>query len=188
MTSLATLSMTALAERSGVDADTIKKYQQLGLVSRPRRTGHGLMLYSPDEIAHVIFVKRALALDFPVPTIRDMLGRARGKLSTCGDIYDVAEQHLADVRREIARLKQIEASLAPLVETCSREGPRDRCPVFAALSHQARLRTEVADGDAPWSAMVRRYRTRLTDTASQARHLQIDFNPCHSRRMEHRRR
>jgi DNA-binding transcriptional MerR regulator len=136
MTSLATLSMAALAERSGVDADTIEKYQRLGLVSWPRRTGQGLMLYSPDEVAHVTFVKKALALDFPVPTIRDMLGRVRRKPSTCGDIYTIAELHLADVRREISRLAQIEASLAPLVEICSRQGPRERCPIFAALSHQ----------------------------------------------------
>jgi DNA-binding transcriptional MerR regulator len=96
------------------------------------------MLYSPDEVAHVTFVKRALALDFPVATIRDMLGRVRRKPSTCDDIYTVAELHLADVRREIARLTQIEASLAPLVEICSRQGPRERCPIFAALSHQAK--------------------------------------------------
>jgi len=188
MTSLATLSMAALAERSGVDADTIKKYQRLGLVSGPRRTGHGLMLYSPDEVAHVIFVKRALALDFPVLTIRDMLGRARGKLSTCGDIYTVADQHLADVRREIARLKQVEASLAPLVETCSRQGPREACSVFAALSHRASPRPEIADDETPWSAMVQRYRTRLIDSASQASAMQIDFNTCQSRRMAHRAR
>lgn len=188
MTSLATLSMAALAERSGVDADTIKKYQRLGLVSGPRRTGHGLMLYSPDEVAQVIFVKRALALDFPVLTIRDMLGRARGKLSTCGDISAVAEQHLADVRGEIARLKQVEASLAPLVEACSRQGPREGCPIFAALSHPATPQTEVADDAAPWSTMVQRYRARLIDTASQASRLQIDFNTCQSRRMKQRRR
>ena len=187
MTSLATLSMAALAERSGVDVDTIKKYQQMGLVSWPRRTGHGLMLYSPDEIAHVIFAKRALALDFPVPAIRDMLSRARGKPSTCGDIHDVAEQHLADLRREIARLKQIEASLAPLVETCTRQGPRESCAVFATLSHQPRQQTDVAGRNAPWSVMLQRYRARSTDTASQARQLQIDFNPCHSRRAELRR-
>ena len=134
MTSLATLSMAALAERSGVDVDTIEKYQRLGLVSWRRRTGQGLVLYSPDEVAHVTFVKRALALDFPVPTIRDMLGRVRRKPSTCGEIHAIAKLHLADVRREVARLAQIEASLAPLVETCSRQGPRERCPVFAALS------------------------------------------------------
>jgi MerR family mercuric resistance operon transcriptional regulator len=138
MTSLATLSMAALAERSGVDADTIEKYQRLGLVSLPRRTCQGLMLYSPDEVAHVTFVKKALALDFPIATIRDMLGGVRRKPSTCSDIYATAELRLADVRREIARLTQIEASLAPLVETCSRQGPRERCPIFTALSHQAK--------------------------------------------------
>jgi DNA-binding transcriptional MerR regulator len=83
MTSLATLSMAALAERSGVDEDTIEKYQRLGLVSWRRKTSQGLTLYSPDEVAHVTFVKKALALDFPVSTIRDMLGRVRRKPSTC---------------------------------------------------------------------------------------------------------
>jgi DNA-binding transcriptional MerR regulator len=138
MTSLATLSIAALAERSGVDADTIEQYQQLGLVSCPRRTCQGLALYSPDDVAHVTFVKQALALGFPTPTIRDMLGRIRRKPPTCSDIHAIAKLHLADVRREIARLTQIEASLAPLVETCSRQGSRETCPVFAALSHQAK--------------------------------------------------
>jgi DNA-binding transcriptional MerR regulator len=138
MTSLATLSMAALAERSGVDPDTIEKYQRLGLVSWPRRTCHGLTLYSPDEVEVVTFVRQALALDFPVPTVRDMLGRVRRKPSTCGDIHAIAELHLAEVRREIARLTQIEASLTPLVETCNRQGPREGCPIFAALSHQAK--------------------------------------------------
>ena len=64
-------------------------------------------------------------------------GRMRRKRPTCSDIYAIAELHLADVRREIAQLKQIEASLAPLVEICSRQGPRDACPLFAALSHHA---------------------------------------------------
>jgi DNA-binding transcriptional MerR regulator len=137
MTSLATLSMAALAERSGVDIDTIEQYQRLGLVSPPRRTCQGLALHSPDEVAHVTFVRKALALGFPVSTIRDMLGRMRRKPPTCSDIYAIAELHLADVRREIAQLKQIETSLAPLVEICSRQGPREACPIFAALSHHA---------------------------------------------------
>jgi MerR family copper efflux transcriptional regulator len=145
MTSLATLSAAALAERSGVDEDTIESYQRLGLLSY--RSTHGLMLYSPDEMARVIFIKNALALDFPVSTIRDMLGRVRRKPSTCGDIYAIAELHLADVRREIARLAQIEASLAPLVETCSREGPRESCPIFLALSDQPSSKIDVADSD-----------------------------------------
>jgi DNA-binding transcriptional MerR regulator len=138
MTSLATLSIAALAERSGVDVDTIEEYQRLGLVSWPRRTCQGLVLYSPDDVAHVTFVKQALALGFPAPTIRDMLGRIRRKPATCSDIHAIAELHLADVRREIAQLKQIESSLAPLVETCSRQGPRETCPIFATLSHQAK--------------------------------------------------
>jgi MerR family mercuric resistance operon transcriptional regulator len=138
MTSLATLSIAALAERSGVDVDTIEKYRRLGLVSSPRRTGRSIVLFSPDDVARVTLIKRALALGFALPTIRDMLGRMRRTPPTCSDIHAIAELHLADIRREIAHLTQIERSLGPLVEICDREGPRERCPIFAALSHQAK--------------------------------------------------
>jgi MerR family mercuric resistance operon transcriptional regulator len=146
MTSLPTLSVAALAECSGVDVDTIEKYQRLGLLPCPRRTSQGLALYPPDYVAHVTFTKQALALGFPAATIRDMLGRIRRKPSTCSDIYAIAKLHLADVRQQIEQLTKIEASLAPLVETCNRQGPREKCPIFTALSHQPKTRTHVADG------------------------------------------
>jgi DNA-binding transcriptional MerR regulator len=142
VTSLATLSIAALAERSGVHVDTIEEYQRLGLVSPSRRTGQGLVLYSPDDVPYVTFIKQATTLGFPASAIRDMLGRIRRKPPTCNNIYAIAKLHLADVRREIARLTQIEGSLAPLVESCSRKGPRETCPIFAALSHRGKHSTD----------------------------------------------
>jgi hypothetical protein len=53
----------------------------------------------------------------------------------------------------MAQLTRIEASLAPLVETCSRQGPRETCPIFAALSHQANDPTDDADSSSPSSAV-----------------------------------
>jgi len=134
MPALATLSLAALADKSGVDADTIRSYDRLGLLSRHRRTSGGLKLYPADEVERVIFIRRSLELGFPVPSVREMLGIGRKKSLSCGDIYAIAERQLDDIRRRLADLKGMEAALAPLVKSCPRAGDLSKCPIIGALS------------------------------------------------------
>lgn len=138
MPALATLSLEALAEKSGVDRDTLRSYDRLGLISRPRRTPSGLQLYPADEVDRVTFIRRSLELGFPVPSIREMLGLGLGlgrrKSLSCGDVYAIAERQLRDIRRRLADLKVMEDALSPLVESCPRVGGLGNCTIVNALS------------------------------------------------------
>lgn len=133
---LATLTISALASKSGVDVETIRSYDRLGLVSKPWRTVNGLQLYPADEVERVIFIGRATDLGFPVTSIREMLGIGRKKSQTCSDIYSIAERQVADIRRRIADLRRMEEALAPLLETCPRSGGLANCPILDALSRR----------------------------------------------------
>ena len=134
MASLPTIPIAALADKSGVPVDTIKSYQRLGLLSRPRRIG-ALPLYPPEEAGRITLIHSALQLGFSVPALRQLLGVGRKGRGGCADVYVIAERHLNDVRRRRAELERIERLLAPLVETCPRCGPVDDCNIIAALSH-----------------------------------------------------
>ncbi len=134
MPALATLSLAALAGKSGVDLDTLRSYDRLGLISRSRRTAGGLKLYPADEVERVTFIRRSLELGFPVPSIREMLGIGRKKSLSCNDIYAIAERQLSDIRRRLADLKGMEAALAPLVDSCPRDGGLSNCTIVGALS------------------------------------------------------
>jgi len=134
MPALSTLTITALADKSGVDVETILSYLRLGLITKPWRTVNGLQLYPVDEVERVIFVSRATELGFPVASIREMLGVGRKKSQTCGDIYAIAERQVADIRRRIADLRRMEEALMPLLETCPRRGGLANCPILGALS------------------------------------------------------
>lgn len=135
MPSLATLSLEALAEQSGVSSETIRDFERLGLLSRPRRTNLGLVLYPPEEVHRVAFVRRALDLGFASSAIRDMLGRRHKSPPTCRDIHALAERRLAEVRQRMAELALIERTLAPWIENCPGRGPVDACALITALSH-----------------------------------------------------
>lgn len=135
MPALATLPIDSLAEKAGVDIDTLRIYERLGLLSKPRRPANGLTLYPADEDGRVIFIKRSFALGFSVEAIREMMGIRRGKRASCGDVYAIAERQLADIRRRLNDLKRMEQTLAPLVESCPRRGGLARCSIVNALSH-----------------------------------------------------
>ena len=135
MPSLATLTIAALVDRSGVEAEAIESYRRLGLLSKPRRTADGLLLYPPDEVGRVVFIRRALDLGFSAVAIGEMIGLGCRKLPTCKDIHAIAERQLADVRRRRADLDRIERMLTPLVASCPRAAARDDCNIIAALSH-----------------------------------------------------
>ncbi|TAJ29846.1 MAG: MerR family transcriptional regulator [Reyranella sp.] len=143
MPALATLTLAALAAKAGVDIDTLKSYERLGLVAKPRRTVKGLQLYPGDEAERIVFIKRSIELGFSTAAIREMLGIGRRQAMTCGDIYAIADRQLADIRRRMADLKRMEAALEPLLETCPRRGGLANCTILNALSQPA----GVAAGD-----------------------------------------
>jgi MerR family mercuric resistance operon transcriptional regulator len=134
MPALATLQFASLAERSGVDVDTLRNNERLGLLSKPRRPANGLVLYAADEDLRVTFIKRSFELGFSADAIRDMVSIGRGKQKSCKDIYEIAERQLADIRRRIDDLARIERTLAPLVESCPRRGNVAHCSIVNALS------------------------------------------------------
>ena len=132
MPSLGTLPIAVLVAKSGINAASVRQYERLGLISRPRRSPNGMALYSPDTIERLRFIGQALALGFSENALHKLLSPSRG--NTCDDVYQHARQHLANVRKRIEDLRQIEQVLAPLVEACPRLGGESACPILRALS------------------------------------------------------
>lgn len=135
MPALATLPIAALAEKAGVDTETIAGYERLGLLSKPRRLANGLILYPGDEDARVTFIRRSFELGFSPDAVREMLGVGRTRSMDCGDIYRIVERRLADIRRRLAELQRMEQVLAPLLETCPQRGRLANCSIVNALSN-----------------------------------------------------
>lgn len=137
MSALATIALGALAEQAGVDVATICAFERLGLIPKPRRAAGGLQLYRLDDIARITFIRRTQELGFSMPAIRELLDMTDKSSSTCGDVHEVAQRHLLDIRRRRDDLARLETMLAPLVSACPRKGGIDLCPILGTLSRPA---------------------------------------------------
>lgn len=135
MSALATIAVGALAEQAGVDIATLRFYERLGFIEKPRRAVGGLQLYRISDIARVIFVRRTQELGFSTESIRELLALSEEGPHACRDVHEVAERHLLDIRRRLNDLARLERMLAPLVSACPQVGGATDCPILNALSH-----------------------------------------------------
>ena len=129
-----------VARQIGCGIDTIRFYEKIGVLRRPRRTGSGRRVYGPAEISRLAFICRARELGFSLDEVRGLLDIAEGKERPCEDVKQAAIRHRQDVRRKISDLRAVEATLGTLIRQCEADGPTE-CPLIEALSQPSAAAT-----------------------------------------------
>lgn len=110
-----------LARATGCHLETIRYYEDIGILPPPARTAAGHRNYGAADTQRLHFVMRARELGFSLDDIRGLLGLGDRTLPTCGEVKDRTEHHLSDVRTKIADLRRIEKVLATTAAQCSGE-------------------------------------------------------------------
>lgn len=100
------LKIGELARQTGLSVKTIRYYEQRGLLEQPPRTEGGYRLYGPEEVARLLFVRRAKLLGLTLEEIRELVELA----ARCneGEIVPRLEEVLA------AKLRETERKIAEL--------------------------------------------------------------------------
>jgi DNA-binding transcriptional MerR regulator len=62
-----------LANLAGVSTGTLRHYERLGLLPRPRRTESGYRQYTPPSLERVRLIRRALSVGFSLPELTVIL-------------------------------------------------------------------------------------------------------------------
>ena len=126
------LTIGGLSEETGVNIETIRYYERIGLVPPPPRSQgrHGV----PDDLhrRRLAFIRRSRALGFSLNDTRDLLGLARGHDLTCAEVKALTEQHIADIRGKVRDLRKLDRVLSELAGKCRGSKVPD-CPILDAL-------------------------------------------------------
>jgi MerR family transcriptional regulator, mercuric resistance operon regulatory protein len=124
------LTIGRLARAAGVGVETIRHYQQQGLLPVPRAIG-AFRHYPPALKDRIGFIKRAQALGFSLKEISTLLSLEHGRSRKA--IRNVAANRLAEIRAKIADLRNMEQALSRLIADCEETGTAQPCPIIAAL-------------------------------------------------------
>ena len=128
----ATFSRGQLAQSTGVKGETIRYYENCGLLDAPARTAGGHRIYTDDHVGQLKFIRRCRGLGFGINEIDGLLGLADSGEKTCRQVRQATVEHLNGVQDKIKDLRKMERSLKDLIGQCELNSSPD-CPIIDVL-------------------------------------------------------
>lgn len=127
------VSIGKAAEYSGVKVPTIRYYEQIGLLIALPRTEGNRRFYFEADLRRLTFIRHARELGFEIEAIRTLLLLQDKPDQSCAAADSVARARLADVRKQLASIRALEAELDRMVVGCS-HGKVAECRVIEVLA------------------------------------------------------
>ena len=129
------LTIGKLAQRAGVNIQTIRYYQRRGLLREPSKPLGGYRRYPVGTARRVHFIKRAQHLGFTLEEVKNLLLLEDGR--NCTEPRLLAERKLALIEERVNDLIRLRRTLRALIAQCT-EGRRPcSCPIIATLAATA---------------------------------------------------
>jgi len=128
----ARLTRGMVAKLTGCNIETIRYYEQIGLMPPPPRSQGGHRLYHDELLRRLNFIRRSRELGFSLNDVRGLLSLVDGQSYTCAEVREVTLAHRDVVRRKIADLRRLERSLKDMAEQCTGDTVPE-CPVIDVL-------------------------------------------------------
>lgn len=121
-----------MSRETGVNIETIRYYERIGIMPAPDRTTGGNRQYNHEQLKRLFFIRRSRGLGFSLEEIRGLLEVVDRQDFTCGEVHDLTVDHLAAIREKITDLKRLEKALKVMVAECKRGDVPD-CPIIDTL-------------------------------------------------------
>jgi Cu(I)-responsive transcriptional regulator len=137
----AMLTIGTLARKTGTKVQTIRYYEQIGLLPEPGRSAGGQRRYLPKDQDRLAFVRHARQLGFSLDAIRELLDLADNPHQSCAGADSIAQRQLKQVEQRLDRLKALQQELKRMIGECSGDRVAD-CRVLEVLRDHAECLTD----------------------------------------------
>jgi MerR family mercuric resistance operon transcriptional regulator len=129
-----------VAAAAGVNRETLRYYERVGLLARPRRSPGGHRLYPDETVAVLRVVKAAQRLGFTLDEIAELLDLGTHRHGAAPGLRERAGGKLAEVEAEIADLAVVRDTLRAAIAA--------GCDDLVACSHTPSCPLPFAGGGA----------------------------------------
>lgn len=122
------------ARRVGCKVETVRYYEQAGLLPEPARSEGNFRLYSESHLEQLRFIRHCRSLDIPLEDIRNLLRLKEAPSQSCTDIDSVVDDQIQRVEKQLESLKQLRKSLVDLRNRCEGGQAINACDIMRELT------------------------------------------------------
>lgn len=109
------LLISELAKLAGVKAQTIRYYEQVGVLTPALRSPAGYRRFGRRAIDELTFVKRAQTLGFSLEEITEILDLGRSGTAPCSRVLGLARAHVSELEARIDALRRLKEQIVTAI-------------------------------------------------------------------------
>lgn len=129
------LKIGQVAKKSGLTVETVRYYEQRGLIPEPQRLDSGYRVYPESILTRLNFINRCKDLGFSLQEISELLSIQIDPDNSSALVKEQVEHKIELVKEKISELQKLQASLVQLSGMCCGEGSVSDCPIIDFLKH-----------------------------------------------------
>lgn len=122
-----------LSRIAGCSVETIRYYEQAGLLPAPPRSDGNYRQYNEAGAERLAFIRRCRSLDMSLDEIRALLAAADAD-GDCRTADAVIDAHLSHIEARILDLRNLQTQLRELRDACRQPGPVSDCGTLRGLA------------------------------------------------------
>jgi len=123
-----------LSKATGCKVQTIRYYEEIGLLPIALRNAGNQRIYEESDIDRLSFILHARDLGFSIISIRDLLSLTEIPNQSCATADKIAKSQLKNIVHRIHRLTALKIEMKRMISGC-RQGTVDRCNVIGVLKN-----------------------------------------------------
>ena len=105
------MTVSELARRAGVTADTVRHYTRSGLLVPIRDESNGYNRYSLGDIARLLFIRKARLLGFSLGDVGEILRKSSSGQSPCPQVRQIMMLRLQETRLKLQDLEKLQTRM-----------------------------------------------------------------------------
>ncbi len=127
------MNISEAAKHSGLNPQTIRYYEQIGLVTPARRQDNGYRDYRAHDLSQLSFIHRARETGFSIEECRELLELYRDPSRQSQHVHALVQEKADRVADQIKRLKAMHQDLVALARSCQDDGA-PQCAILDNLA------------------------------------------------------
>lgn len=135
------LAIGALSRQTGTKVQTIRYYEQIGLMNEAGRTSGGQRRYFEKDRDRLAFIRHSRQLGFSLDSIRELLELSDNPSRSCAEVDSIARRQLRQVEQRLKRLQSLKKELKRMVAECEGDSVAD-CKVLEVLRDHSECLTD----------------------------------------------
>lgn len=132
------MKISELSKWVSCPVQTIRYYEQQGLLAPAGRTPGNYRVYSDADVARLRFIRHCRNLDLSLDEIRQLLKLYDRPHESCDAVNELVDEHIAKAARRIAELQALETHFRDLRELCNRGKTTRECAILRELAESPR--------------------------------------------------